>query len=128
MDEIRACSRRNPHTPHGACLGTAPEFPWEQIEQVGKLETARRLGTEHGTARDLPYAPADGADVNGYDPYAPDGYVSYVYWDAGSARLMDALGETSETDESNWPERQTLLRAYCEAYAEAAGVAFDTSV
>jgi hypothetical protein len=94
---------------------------------MDKLETARSLGTEHGTTRDLPYAPADGSDVSGYDPYSPDGYVSYVYWDAGSARLMDALGETSDTSDGNWAERTALTRAYCEAYAEAAGVAFDTT-
>jgi hypothetical protein len=94
---------------------------------MSKTGTARRLGSEHGTARDFPYSPADGSDVRGYDPYAPDGYVSYVYWDAGSARLMDALGETSETTDGNWAERTALVRAYCEAYAEAAGMPFDTT-
>lgn len=92
-----------------------------------QLEEARRLGTQHGQARDLPYAPEDGADVDGYEPWHPDGYVSYVYWDAGSARLMDDLGETSETDADNWDERAGLVRAYCEAYAVAAGIPFDTS-
>jgi hypothetical protein len=94
---------------------------------TSKLDTARRLGTEHGAARDLPYSPADGRDVDGYEPWYPEGYVSYVYWDAGSARLMDDLGETSQTDESNWAERDALTRAYCEAYAAAAGIAFDTA-
>lgn len=89
------------------------------------LSKARSLGTKHGQTGDLPYAP-DG-DVDGYEPWHPDGYVSYVYWDAGSARLMDDLGETSETTESNWEERGALVRAYCEAYAEAAGIPFDTS-
>jgi hypothetical protein len=28
------CRRRNAHTPHGNCLGTAPEFPGEPVEQV----------------------------------------------------------------------------------------------
>ena len=92
-----------------------------------KLETARKLGSEHGTTRDLPYAPADGRDVRGYEPWHPDGYVSYVYWDAGSARLMDDLGEASETADGNWAERDALTRAYCEAYAEAAQVPFDTT-
>ena len=94
----------------------------------GKLETARRLGTQHGETRDVPYSPADGRDVDGYEPWHPDGYVSYVYWDAGSARLMDDLGEASETTAGNWEERAALTRAYCEAYATAAGVQFDTSV
>jgi hypothetical protein len=94
---------------------------------VRKLETARSLGARHGKTRDLPYAPADGSDVAGYDPYDPDGYVSYVYWDAGSARLMDDLGETSDTTEGNWAERDALTRAYCEAYASAAGIPFDTT-
>lgn len=91
------------------------------------LSKARSLGAEHGRTRDVPYAPDDGRDVAGYDPYDPDGYVSYVYWDAGSARLMDDLGETSDTTEGNWEERGELVRAYCEAYAEAAGIPFDTS-
>ena len=92
-----------------------------------KLDAARRLGTEHGTAGDLPYSPADGSEPAGYVPWHPDGYVSYVYWDAGSARLMDDLGETSETTEANWGERTALTRAYCEAYAAAAGIDFDTT-
>ena len=91
------------------------------------LTQARRLGTQHGEAGDVPYAPADGSDVNGYDPYTPDGYTSYVYWDAGSARLMDDLGETSATTEGNWAEREALLRTYCEAYAAATGTPFDTT-
>ena len=94
---------------------------------MSKLETARRLGSEHGTARDVPYSPADGYEPDGYEPWHPDGYVSYVYWDAGSARLMDALGETSDTTDGNWAERDALTRAYCEAYAAAAGIPFDTS-
>jgi hypothetical protein len=99
----------------------------EETAAMGKLETAHRLGTDHGEARDVPYSPADGADVDGYEPWHPDGYVSYVYWDAGSARLMDDLGETSETTDGNWAERGALTRAYCEAYAVAAGVPFDTT-
>jgi len=94
---------------------------------MDKTETARRLGTEHGTTRDVPYSPPDGSDVDGYEPWYPEGYVSYVYWDAGSARLMDDLGETTDTTEDNWPERDALLRAYCEAYATAAGITFDTT-
>ncbi len=92
-----------------------------------KLSEARRLGSEHGRAGDMPYAPDDGRDVDGYDPYSADGYTSYVYWDAGSARLMDALGETSATDDGNWAERDALTRAYCEAWAEAAGTPFETA-
>jgi hypothetical protein len=91
-----------------------------------KFAEARALGTRHGTARDVPYAPADGGDVDGYEPWYPEGYVSYVYWDEGSARLMDDLGETSETTDANWAERIELARAYCEAYAAAAGISFDT--
>ena len=33
-DDPRPCSRRNAHTNHGACPGTAPEFPWEAVEEV----------------------------------------------------------------------------------------------
>jgi hypothetical protein len=28
------CRRTNAHTAHGLCPGTAPEFPWEPVEQV----------------------------------------------------------------------------------------------
>lgn len=28
------CERRNPHTPHGECLGLAPEWPSEPVEEV----------------------------------------------------------------------------------------------
>lgn len=90
------------------------------------IDRARELGTEHGQARDVPYAPE--GDVDGYEPWHPDGYVSYVYWDAGSARLMDDLGETSATDDGNWAERAVCVRAYCEAYAQAAGIPFDTGI
>ena len=89
---------------------------------MGKIDLARRLGAEHGRTRDVPYSPADGSDVAGYEPWYPEGYVSYVYWDAGSARLLDDLGETGATD-----ERVALVRACCEAYAVAAGVEFDTA-
>ena len=41
--------------------------------------------------------------------------------------LMDELGETSDMSEDNWAERDALVRAYCEAYAVAAGVGFDTA-
>lgn len=92
-----------------------------------QIDEARRLGSAHGQARDVPYAPGDGRDVDGYDLYDPDGYVSYVFWDAGSARLMDDLGETGETTAGNWAARGALVRAYCEAYAAAAGIPFDTS-
>ena len=94
---------------------------------MDKTETARRLGAEHGKTRDVPYSPAEEDDMGGYEPWYPEGYVSYVYWDAGSARLMDDLGETTETTEDNWTERDALLRAYCEAYAAAAGITFDTT-
>lgn len=29
-----ACPRRNPHTPHGPCPGTAPEYPSETADTV----------------------------------------------------------------------------------------------
>ena len=35
MDDYpHPCSRRNPHTRHGYCPGTAPEFPGEDVEVV----------------------------------------------------------------------------------------------
>lgn len=34
----RPCRRTNPHTPHGGCPGTAPEFPWERVEVVEVVE------------------------------------------------------------------------------------------
>ena len=94
---------------------------------MDKIERARQLGTEHGQAGDMPYAPGDGSDVDGYDPYSPDGYTSYVYWDAGSAGLMTELGETEDTSDGNWAGRIEMTRAYCEAYAQATGTPFDTT-
>jgi hypothetical protein len=86
-------------------------------------DSAAALGTEHGRARSMPYAPADGSGPA--EAYEPDGYVSYVFWDAGSALLMDAVGETGDTTDENWAVRTELAQAYCRAYAAAAGVPFD---
>jgi hypothetical protein len=33
-DQPVPCKRRNAHTSHGACPGSAPEFPWEAVEEV----------------------------------------------------------------------------------------------
>jgi hypothetical protein len=38
-----------------------------------------------------------------------------VYWDAGSAGLLDALGVGSPTTAGDAPGRQRLIEAYCDA-------------
>ena len=61
-------------------------------------EQARQLGHEHRAAAIIPF-----------------GDAHEVYWDQGSARLLNALGVTSPTTDDNAPGRQTLVAAYCEA-------------
>jgi hypothetical protein len=70
-------------------------------------EQARQLGQQHRTAAITPFGDAD-----------------YVYWDEGSARLLNALGITSPTTDDNAPGRQALVDAYCGALEprEAEGV------
>jgi hypothetical protein len=34
------CNRRNPHTPHDSCPGTAPEYPSERVEVVADFASA----------------------------------------------------------------------------------------
>jgi hypothetical protein len=57
---------------------------------------ARRLGRQHRAAG-----------------IAPFGDAGYVRWDAGSARLLAALGEISPTTGSNAPGRYRAVEAYC---------------
>jgi hypothetical protein len=64
-----------------------------------------RLGQQHRAARTTPF-----------------GDAQYVRWDAGSARLRAALGETSPTTGSNAPRRYRVVEAYCgELEAPGAG-------
>ena len=93
------------------------------------LATARNLGRSHGRTGDLAFAPGKGEpDPVGYEPWHPEGYTSYVFWDAGSALLMDALGLHGEAEgDVEWGQRDVLLRAYCEAFASASGTPWDTS-
>lgn len=87
------------------------------------LDEARRLGSEHGRRGDLPYVAAD----DERDVYEPDRYVSYVYWEAGSGGLMTELGRRDEpASDEEWNERVAATRAYCEAFAAAAGIEFCT--
>jgi hypothetical protein len=46
---------------------------------------------------------------------APFGDASYVYWDEGSAHLLNALDITSPTTNDNVAWRERLVGAYCEA-------------
>jgi hypothetical protein len=57
---------------------------------------ARRLGQQHRAAGITPF-----------------GDAQYVSWDAGSASLLAALGETSPTTDSNAPARYRAAEAYC---------------
>jgi hypothetical protein len=83
-----------------------------------RLEAARQLGAEHGQARITPF----GVPGHAYPGSGRDGdpsYPEYVYWDEGSARLLDALGETGDTTGENYPSRTALVNAYCDAYETA---------
>jgi hypothetical protein len=59
---------------------------------------AHRLGQQHRSAEVTPF-----------------GDVEHVYWDAGSAGLLDALGVGSPTTAGDAPGRQRLIEAYCDA-------------
>lgn len=45
----------------------------------------------------------------------PFGDAHHVYWDQGSARLLNKLGVTSPTTSDNAGWRQHLVSAYCDA-------------
>ena len=66
--------------------------------EEGLAGQAHRLGQQHRSAAVTPF-----------------GDVENVYWDAGSACLLDALGVTSPTTAGNAPGRQHLVDAYCDA-------------
>ena len=66
--------------------------------EEGLAGQARRLGQQHRSTAVTPF-----------------GDVEHVYWDAGSARLLDVLGVTSPTTADNAPGRQRLVEAYCDA-------------
>ena len=59
---------------------------------------ARQLGEQHAAGGIAPFGGADD-----------------VYWGAGSAELMAALGETGPATEENSPERTAAVEAYCDA-------------
>ena len=62
------------------------------------IEQAQRLGHQHRAAGITPF-----------------GDAGYVFWDEGSARLLDALGATSPTTGDNAPGRHRMAAAYCDA-------------
>jgi hypothetical protein len=66
--------------------------------EEGLAGQARWLGRQHRSAA-----------------VTPLGDMEHVYRDAGSARLLDALGVTSPTTAGNAPGRQRLVGAYCDA-------------
>ena len=85
------------------------------------LNAARTLGASHGQAGTTPF----GEPGRTYPPAGTFGnpsYTDYVYWDAGSALLLGALGETGEATSENYQPRTAMVAAYCDAYdAEAGG-------
>ena len=68
------------------------------IDHEELIEQAQRLGQQHRAAGIAPFGDAD-----------------YVFWDAGSARLLNALGVTSPTTGDNAPGRLRVVDAYCDA-------------
>jgi len=91
-------------------------------EYSGQLDAARRLGREHGRAGTTPFGGPGHAYPESSQTGTPS-YTDYVYWDAGSANLMDALGETGETTEENHATRAALVAAYCDTYDQARAIA-----
>jgi hypothetical protein len=79
------------------------------------LDTARRLGQQHGRDGTTPF----GEPGHVYGDADDNGYTSYVYWDEGSARLLDALGDTGDTTAENYGPRTVVVSAYCDAYDAA---------
>jgi hypothetical protein len=79
------------------------------------LDAARRLGQQHGHDGTTPF----GQTGHEYGNAADNGYTSYVYWDEGSARLLDVLGDTGDTTAENHGPRAEVVSAYCTAYDEA---------
>jgi hypothetical protein len=71
------------------------------------IEQAQRLGQQHRAAGIAPFGDAD-----------------FVFWDAGSARLLGALGVTSPATDDNAPGRFRVADAYCDALdaREAGGI------
>jgi hypothetical protein len=68
------------------------------IAEADLIEQAQRLGQQHRAAGITPF-----------------GDAHYVSWDEGSARLLDALGETSPTTGDSAPGRHRMTAAYCDA-------------
>jgi hypothetical protein len=75
--------------------GPAANGPIADAELIAQ---AQRLGQQHRAAGITPF-----------------GDAGYVFWDEGSARLLDALGATSPTTGDNAPGRHRMAAAYCDA-------------
>jgi hypothetical protein len=87
-----------------------------------RLDAARRLGREHGRAGTVPFGEPGHVYPESGRTGTPS-YTEYVYWDAGSARLLDALGVTGDTNQENYATRNALVAAYCDAYDQARAIA-----
>ena len=75
------------------------ESPAHDLHQQGTLAAqAHQLGQQHR-----------------HQGIAPFGDADSVYWDEGSARLLNTLGVTSPTTGENWHDRLLVVEAYCDA-------------
>lgn len=90
--------------------------------EAGQVTAARRLGQEHGQAGTTPFGEPGHAYPKPGSAGAPS-YAEYVSWDAGSGRLLGALGETGDTTPDNHAARAALVDAYCDAYERARAIA-----
>jgi hypothetical protein len=81
--------------PEPVAAGPTANEPIGDAELIGQ---AQRLGQQHRAAGITPF-----------------GDACSVSWDAGSARLLDALGATSPTTGDNAPGRHRMTEAYCDA-------------
>jgi hypothetical protein len=84
-DYPQPCSRNNPHTPHGYCPGTAPEFPWEKIEhthshQGQSLRHSHPGGDEpHGYYGHPEDIPPPGVERSRHGLFGPDDRIWQQY-------------------------------------------------
>jgi hypothetical protein len=137
---MTTAGRQDPDLPaqHGHCTvpgnidrtlpaGTRFTMHTDGIDQADarRLDAARRLGREHGRAGTVPFGEPGHVYPESGRTGTPS-YTEYVYWDAGSARLLDALGVTGDTTQENYATRSALVAAYCDAFDQARAIALQT--
>jgi hypothetical protein len=94
---------------------TSGRWSMSMTDYAELADASRRLGDEHGRAGITPF----GEPGHMHESAGSCGYTSYVCWDQGSSRLLDALGDSGDTTDENHGLRAALVKAYCDAYDAA---------